>query len=188
MIELLQQIPATAYVAILTALITAAVTLLGVLFTNLGNTARIRLQLEHERSLKKEELYRERLEELYVLFETWSTSLFIYYLPYISVMEGKISYNDALDQTIKQGSESSADFHRLQMLVDIYFPEVKPEFNALLEYRSKTNDILSKHKLEYKNGNIDGHKFLKPFLASQNEIDAQAQEVKEKIIEQVKKV
>jgi len=60
-------VPAEIYIAIVTAVITAAVTLLAVFLTNRGNTNRLVLQLEHERNTKRAALQREKLEELYVL-------------------------------------------------------------------------------------------------------------------------
>ncbi len=55
------------YTAIGTAIITAMVTLIAVYLTNRGNTNRLLLQLEHERETDRKALYREKLEELYVL-------------------------------------------------------------------------------------------------------------------------
>ena len=159
MIELLKLIPATAYVAFITALFTAGVTLLSVYLTNRGNTDRLKIQLEHDRSFKKEELYREQLEELYLLLEEWLSSLLTYYLPYMSVMKGELSYNDALDQTIDLGNSRKVNYKRLEMLIDIYFSEVKQEFALLLEKRSKAGDIMAAHKMEYKKGNLDGRQF-----------------------------
>jgi hypothetical protein len=93
MIELLKGIPATAYTAILGALIA----LVSVYLTNRSNTRRLKLQFELERETKGQEFIREKLEELYLLHEAWLNALATSYLPIISVMKGEITYNQALD-------------------------------------------------------------------------------------------
>lgn len=62
-----QLLGAELYAVIGTAIVTATVTLLAVYLTNRGNTNRLLLQLELERSTKRDARYREKLEEFYVL-------------------------------------------------------------------------------------------------------------------------
>lgn len=49
------------------------------------------------------------------------------------------------------------------MLIQMYFPDVYPHFNEIIEIREKLNDILSGYKAQYKQGNTDGRKWLKDF-------------------------
>ena len=108
--------------ALCTAGITALVTLVAVYLTNRGNNDRLRIQLSHDRDSKNEAVRREKLEELHVLSQQWSICLFNHLMPYFRVMEGEIDYNKALDMTIESGKNSTNEFYRLRMLVEIYFP------------------------------------------------------------------
>lgn len=175
-------------IAIISSIITATVTLLAVFFTNRGNTDRLLLQLEHERKTQKNTLHREKLEELYVLAIKYKKLLGSNCLPYLDVMEGRLNYNQALDITIENGINEANDFDRLQMLIDIYFPKLVKPFENLLVARDKLNEILGLHKKEYKQGNIDGRKFVKPTIAALDLIDKAGDKLKNEIIAQEKTV
>jgi hypothetical protein len=70
------------------------------------------------------------------------------------------------------------------MLVDLYFPEIKPAFNQLSAARDRTNRIKGDHKREYKRGNIDGSAYVMPFIEAQKEIQNKSINMKEQIISQ----
>ncbi len=78
------------YLTMVTALasagVGAAVALLGVFLTNRSNTARLKIQLEHESRQRNTQLLRSRGEELYELSDKWLNKLAGYYLRRISVM------------------------------------------------------------------------------------------------------
>ena len=139
-------VPAEIYIAIVTAVITATVTLLAVFLTNRDNTNRLLLQLEHERNTKRDTLHREKLEELYMLAVKYTKALGSHCLPYMSVMEGKLDYNQALDLTIESGNKETFDFDRLQMLIDVYFLKLRESFKQLIDVRDKMNEIMALHR------------------------------------------
>jgi hypothetical protein len=181
-------VPAEIYIAIVTAVITATVTLLAVFLTNRGNTNRLLLQLEHERNTKRAALHREKLEELYVLAVKYIKLLGSHCLPYVRVMEGKLDYNQALDLTIESGNKETPDFDRLQMLIDVYFPKLCESFKQILDVRRKMNEIMALHKAEYEQGCLDGRKFIKPMLATLDLLDKAGERFKNEIIAQEKAV
>lgn len=180
--------PDEIYIAIATAVITATVTLLAVFLTNRGNTNRLLLQLEHERNTNRDALQREKLEELYVLAVKYIKLLGSHYLPYLRVMEGDLDYNQALDLTIESGNKERPDFDRLQMLIDVYFKKLREPFKQLLHARDKTNEIIAIHKAEYKQGSLNGLKFVKPMLAALDLVDEAGERLKNEIIAQEKAV
>ena len=180
--------PVQIYIAIVSSIITATVTLLAVFLTNRGNTNRLLLQLEQERNSKRAKLHREKLEKLYVLSAKYIKFFGSHCLPYLNVMEGKLDYNQALDLTIEGGNKEIPDFDRLQMLIDVYFPKLLEPFKHILEVRSKLNEIMALHKAEYKQGHLDGRKFVKPMLAALNLVDKAGDRLKKEIIAQEKTV
>ena len=183
MIELFNDIPATASTAILGALIA----LVSVYLTNRSNTRRLKLQFELERATKEKEFIRDKLEELYLLHEAWLNALATSNLPFLSVMKGEITYNQALDMFIENNRTRTVDFKRLEMLVDLYFPDIKPAFNRLSVARDGVNNIRFEHKRQYKRGNIDGSDYVIPFIEAQQLLESEALVVKEQIIEQSNK-
>ena len=173
--------PDSFYIPIVTAAITAAVTLLAVYLANRGNANRLSLQLQHERNIRRDALYREKLEELYVLVQHYTTLLQSESLPYVRVMQGELNYNKALDMTNEMMNDRLPDFHRLQMLVDLYFPQIRGTLKEFMDARDTMNKIRAVHKSEYKKGNLDGRMFVKPMLAALERIEEVGEMLKSEI-------
>jgi len=131
--------------------------------TNCASNQRLKLQLEHEQNVKREALVRDRLEELYVISKKYLNTLCSYYFPYRQVMKGELSFNQALDITIEGGEKRDYDPNRVTMLIHMYFPEVQPSFDEIMQVREKLNDIIDGYKWQYKNGDTDGTEWLKAF-------------------------
>jgi hypothetical protein len=145
-------------------IIAAAGPLIAVYLTNRFNMAHFRQQLEHDQRSRHEGILRERTEELYVQLQKYSTTLQTMNLPFIHVMEGKLDYNQALDVMKKEG-KFVADFHRIQMLIGIYFPQLREAFAKLLNLRNEANIIRQAHKAAYLRGE-SGEPFIELFLGS----------------------
>jgi hypothetical protein len=69
----LGSVPSEAWMALTGAIIGSGLTLVGVWLTNRSSIEILHIQLAHERHAKREELYRARLEELYVMSSPEST-------------------------------------------------------------------------------------------------------------------
>ncbi|MDD4402771.1 MAG: hypothetical protein PHI24_13185 [Desulfitobacteriaceae bacterium] len=162
-IKILSAIPSQAWIAVTTALLASSLTLIGVWLTNRANNQRLKIQLEHERKTRNEEIMRDRLEEFYVLSNKYLNMLVGHYLPFRMVMEKEITFNQALDLVIESGSKSDCEPHRVTMLIDLYFPEVKPEFDKIVNVREKLNEIIDGYKKQYKCGDTDGSIWLNNF-------------------------
>ena len=180
MLEVLKTIPPEAYTAFVTALLTASVTLVAVHLTNRNNTTRLLRQLDHEKSLNRERIRRERGEELYVLSEKYFTWLVSDYLPYLRVMQNELTYNEALDLTLASDNSDRPDFQRLEMLVDLYFPDLTKPLQAVFSPRDQANKLLAIHKTAYKQGETDGRKYIR----TMNDILAELQQATAEFREQ----
>lgn len=180
------------YVTLITTLTSAgvggAVALVGVYLTNKGNTARQDVQLAHQTQIERAELLRARGEELYELIDKWLNNLFGYYMVKASVMQGKLSYNDGLDLELKNGKTNSGNYGRIQMLIDVYFPAIREQYDCVLSLREATNKYVFLHKRAYERGETDGTAFLKPFTDNQLSLEAAAEKLKEAVIAQVRAV
>jgi hypothetical protein len=92
---------------------------------------------------------RQRLEHLFGAFSGFCTQLEVDWLPYISVMKGKIDYNQALDMTIASGKNQERNLEDAEMLVAIYWPELQSDVDALKNVRDQADSVLREHKARY---------------------------------------
>jgi hypothetical protein len=123
---------------------------------------------------------RERGEELYQVAQGFFDALTTHYLPYLRVMAGELTYNEALDITISRGE--SPNFHRMEFLVQVDFPELLQEFNRILGARDSANEVMSAHKAAYKVGDTDGHRYIAPMKKALEAIERSAAAFKLRLI------
>ena len=173
----------TVLITLAASLIAGGIALLGVGITNKENTKRLKLQLTHSTNEKKAALTREKAEELYELTDTWLKGLFYNYMNLAFVMQGKSDYNHYLDQIIKHGEQSEGNFARVEMIIHVYFPELLPKYNKILEHRENTNNISTEHKHAYEGGDLDGAKFLSGFTVEQTKLEEACETLKMGIAE-----
>jgi hypothetical protein len=180
------------YVTMLTALSSAvaggAVALLSVFLTNRSNTARLKMQLDHESRQRKTELLRSRGEELYELTDKWLNKLAGYYLRRSFVMQGKLTYNQCLDLDIQDGKEESVNFGRIGMLIDVYLPATRPAYDKLIAGRTELNNVAAAHKRAYKSGDADVVRFLTQYVQCQHSIEQAGDVFKTQALESIRAV
>jgi hypothetical protein len=131
-----------------------------------------------------EESRLEELEELFVLFKKWASNIDLIYINHARAMKGDIDYLVMLGMEIERSNENSFDFDRLEMLINLYFPNIKLAYERLIETRTKANKFMLEYGNQYVAGNTDGRKFLAPFLDAQNEFSKEAERVIKLIAEQ----
>jgi len=175
----LGSVPSEAWMVLTGAIIGSGLTLVGVWLTNRSSIERLHVQLAHERHAKREELYRARLEELYVESRKYFDAIVSHYLPYRKVMRGELTFSQAQEVIITTFSKKDYEPHRVTMLIDIYFPELKSPFQELIEIRDRLGAMIDGYKARYKTGDTDGSKWLEKFQPSFEELEKQATKVEE---------
>jgi len=175
-LNLIKSVPSAMWTGMVGTLIGSSLTVVGVFLTNRSNNKRLVTQLQHENSIRKQDIQRERLEELYVESKKYLNSLGSHYLPYKKVMKGELTFNQALDLTIESCSKMDYDPHIVTMIIDLYFPELQQPLDKIMKIRELLNQIVDGYKEQYKNGETDGGKWLAPF---QDSLDNYVQAVKE---------
>ncbi|HNO76144.1 MAG TPA: hypothetical protein PKG49_11190 [Nitrosomonas mobilis] len=169
-INLLESVPSVVWTGIVGTLIGSSLTIIGVVLTNRSNTERLKTQLQHEQNIRRQELKRERVEELYIESKKYLNAVGIHYLPYKKVMEGELTFNQALDLNIGNGSKRDFEPHRVTMIIDMYFPNLQKPFNEIMAKRDFLNRIVTGYKEQYKTGGTDGSRWLEPFQAKLEEL------------------
>ena len=77
-------------------------------------------------------------------------------------MRGDLDYNQGLDIQIKHNTEKDYNHETATMLINIYFPQLRPAFEAILHRRDEINRIQAVFKAAYKRG-TSGEPFVQPF-------------------------
>ncbi len=136
------------FVAVLAAAVTALSTLAGIRLANRAAERQLQMRLDHDDQKLQKEALRARLEELYQLIHQWSGSVVGHYVLYRKVMEGQITYNQALDVTIN--SSPKADAARLFTLADLYFPKCHDLLSKIRAARDRAARIEGEFKELYR--------------------------------------
>lgn len=188
MLELIKSIPATAWTAIVTAIVTSGIAYLGISYTNRENMRRMEAQHEHERRLRQDEVVRERAEELYVNVKKFCSRMISDHFPYVRVMKGQFSYNDALDMTLSSGEKRDYDPERINMIADIYFPELSESISSLVDLNVEVLDVREKFKHKYEQGKVKDEKMAAQYLKEINNLIVVARELEKEVVRVVKSV
>jgi len=86
-------------------------------------------------------------------------------------MRGKISYDDANGLVIQNHDKQDKSHDVMQMLVNIYFPELRPHLLGILNRRDQINAIFAKFtKSRKREENCEC--YIQPFLDELSAIDA----------------
>lgn len=108
----------------------------------------VTFKLDSSRDARR--MRREKLERLFIAHTAFKRELDVNWFPYMFAMSGEISYNDALDLTIKNGVSGERNFETIEMLVMLYFPELTKGLAELARIRDQAADVIKKHKETYK--------------------------------------
>ena len=131
------------------AVVTGVFTLMGVLLANRSSLRQLEVRLSHETERERREVLRKRLEELYSLVSQWTDQVVIHFSTYRRVMDGDLTYNEALDITTNLNSR--VDASRLFALAELYFPTAHEELAEIKALRDKAAAIEGSFKEFYRN-------------------------------------
>lgn len=156
----------TAVAAVGVAVVTATSTLIGVHLTNRAELKRKSLELETARSSEESERRRHQAEEMYLNFTKWARALTTYHVPLLKVMNGELTYSQALDLILAKDLPRDHGFDHLQMLVDLHYRDLRERFKEVLACRDALNGVIGDHKAVYKSGDTNGEVFLQMYFAA----------------------
>jgi hypothetical protein len=150
------------------------ISLLAILFSGLVATIVTHcLTTSHQ----EKQLRRQKLEELYFSMDGFCTFFVSFNAYWHAVMDCKIDYHAALDNQMKLGSDKKNErYHQTaEMLVNIYFPPLLPNFDAIMARRESVNEIVTAFPNQYKSSGPDpsNRKFIAPFNQAMREFDAE---------------
>ena len=174
---------------LLSAAVGGTVALASVYFTNRANMKRFDMEIERGEKRRRAEVLRDRGEDLYMLSEQWLINLAINYLGEARVMQGKLTYNQHLDLAHSQTEKNPGNFQRIALLIDVYFPSTRKAYDDVLLARTTLNKISAAYKRAYEGGgDVDGTRFIQPFVEAQKAIEAAGEVYKRQIIECIRTI
>ncbi len=104
-------------------------------------------------------------------------------------MSGDIDSKSVLEMDEKNiGEKNTVDFSRIEMLIDLYFSKLKPDYAKVIETRGRVNKIMLTHQKQYLSGDIDGKNFITPFLNAQDSFDKETDRFIKLIAEQAEQI
>lgn len=185
--------PSTVYESIAIALpvigpaaITGLVALVTVHLTNRGSNKRLLSQLSHEMQKSGNEMRRTKGEELYMLVVAWAQNFGAQCVTIQSVMKGVLTYNEALDIQAKEIVEIAHD--RIEMIVAVYFCELKQELDRVNLARDKVLTLLHYHREKYRHGETDGRPLLKSFTEANLALMSAIESLKQATIVEIRSI
>jgi hypothetical protein len=110
---------------------------------------------------------REKAEQLYLSADAYGRVFGGHMVSYFPLLEGRIDWNQMLDIHIADGSKERehGGAETMTMLVEIYFPSVRPALARVWDARAEFNDLTAKLKRHYKaNGHVTEDHWKPAFL------------------------
>ncbi|MCC3305538.1 hypothetical protein [Sneathiella sp. HT1-7] len=177
----------TVLIALISSASVGFFTLAGTYMSTRASLRAISQQFDLKSEAEHLSLLRSRGEELFETTAIWANNLFSHNISLIKVMNNEISYNDHLDLSINSSTSDNRGLMRIEMLIDVYFPNIREEYEAILDAREHLNNITFKHKVAYKNGE-DGIRFLKLFQDALKNVEQEAEKLKLSISNELKSI
>jgi hypothetical protein len=128
---------------------------------------------------------REKAEQLYLSADEFGHTFDAQMLSYFPLLDGKIDYNKMLDMQISSGSEEKrhGGAEIMTMLVDIYFPSVRPALQGVWEAREQFGAITHQIKLAWqRDGNVSEGNWRQVFLEATRNIDDSVNALQSEIV------
>lgn len=132
-------------------------------------------------------LLRQKLEELNLATIRFCTQLDSNFLPYISVMTGKITYNQALDIVLKSNN-TDKNYDIISMIVNIYFPHLSPYLDNIHKARDEGNKIIHDFKRFYQSAGTHSQEHYQKMCEVVKLLERAESDFKKAIQEKAKKI
>lgn len=128
----------------------------------------------------QQEFMRTKLEALFNAVrgfgKTYSSSMIVW----ISVMNGKIPYDKGQDIHIEAMKGKLDDFGTIEMIVNIYFPELNFAFQSLVAKRDRANSVLAQFNRAVK-ADEPTDRFARVFTQTLLDLDKAEEAFKEQV-------
>ncbi|WP_298463811.1 hypothetical protein [uncultured Erythrobacter sp.] len=160
---------------------------LGALLAYLAQRDLSKREREASRSERDIERFLERGEELYSLIERWQMLAGTQAMTFRRVMLGELDYNQAFDLNVQQDERFARSFERIDLILRVYFQSLTGDFAKLKVLVSKTGDVEAAFREKYKEGQLDGQKFLPTYEKLIIETEREAEDLLNRLSDEIRK-
>ncbi|MBI5048780.1 MAG: hypothetical protein HZB54_07530 [Deltaproteobacteria bacterium] len=133
------------------------------------------------------QLLRQKLEELNLAMLRFCTQLDTNFLPYISVMTGNITYNQALD-IVLNSKDTEKNYDKISMIVNIYFPQLSSNLENIHTARGAGNEVIHDFKRFYESAGTHSQQHYQKMSAVVNLLGKAESDFKAAIREEARKI
>jgi hypothetical protein len=99
----------------------------------------------------------------------WSKQAASFYFPFLAVMKGDITYNEALDLSIDR--KNTIDVDRLFTLAELYFDGGHERLDEIRQILKKVNTVNEDFKRLYKSGQTSSKEHLRQMSTELTSLD-----------------
>lgn len=149
------------------AAVGAGSAILGAYLSSRQSLKMYKLQSSEEDEGAKRKLRIERGEELYGMLSVFGKNIVGNNLLLYSVMRGETTYDKHLDFVIAQDLKSDYDVNRMDMLLEVYFPQLEQQYGVMMANLEEHNRVITEHKGAYQSNPSSGKSYIAPFSAAQ---------------------
>jgi hypothetical protein len=117
---------------------------------------------------------REKAEQLYLSADEFGKTFSMQIITYLPLLNGRIDYNQVLDMQIEQGpaAKKYGGAETMTMLVEIYFPSVRPALEEVWKARDTFNRITAEIKFVWeRDGDVSAGDLKSRFMSAALAID-----------------
>ncbi len=128
---------------------------------------------------------REKAEQLYLSADEFGKAFGSQMLTYFPLLDGKIDFNGMLDMQIEQGSapRKYGGAETMTMLVEIYFPSVRPALEEVWKARTGFNQVTADIKRAWeRTGDVTHGDWRARFLSATQVIDNSINKLQREIV------
>ena len=150
---------------LITIFITNGITLFGVWLAHKGNRKNLKIEYELKERERKIIRFQEKQEEFFLEAKNYFHSLITFYFNHILILQNEMNMEEASNLITKHLSEnkSKVDPNKVFLLIGLYFPELKPNFEMILSKRDELNEIYSNYKRDCVDGIVSNNEYKKNF-------------------------
>ena len=127
---------------IVPSLIVLAGTLLGVNITNKANEKRQKDENNVKEKYERIKNLREKMEELYLLHSRWFYQLHDFHWAHVEYFGGKYTHEELNENVLRNMEERRILNGKIDMLVNLYFPELSEKWNSIKKQNSSMLEYL----------------------------------------------
>ncbi|HUJ10500.1 MAG TPA: hypothetical protein VL171_10795 [Verrucomicrobiae bacterium] len=129
---------------------------------------------------EEREFRRRKSEELFLAVHGYCITFVSRNMLWPRVMDGEMDYNKVLDINAEDKAPTPGHYETMQMLINIYFPDLLPDFRAILAAREPINDMKANFRNAYERG-TPTRQFSEPFSRALLKFEHLCDELKTKI-------